>query len=104
MVRTLKNKLEFNSKTVVWIIGHATKMLNLDMVGPMGSGEVPDHMGRCVFGERVWYRVRPLTDRTKAEDSNESGMTVEETVHETVRFRRMREGTRAQGHSAVCHE
>ena len=30
------------SKTVVWIIRHATKMLNLDMVGPMGSGEVPD--------------------------------------------------------------
>ena len=33
-------------------------------------------MGRCVFGERVWYRVGPLTDRTKAEDWMESGMFV----------------------------
>ena len=33
-------------------------------------------MGRCVFGERVWYRVGPLTDRTKAEDRMETGIFV----------------------------
>ena len=82
MVRTLKNELEFNcqmqippeSKTIAWMIVHATTLLNLDTVGP--DGKVPferwrgrgHHMGRCVFGERVWYRVGPLTDRTKAED------------------------------------
>ena len=33
-------------------------------------------MGRCVFGERVWYRVGPLTDRTKAENRMESGIFV----------------------------
>ena len=33
-------------------------------------------MGRCVFGERVWYRVGPLTDRTKAEDRMEPGIFV----------------------------
>ena len=82
MVRTLKNEFEFNcqmqippvSKTIAWIIGHAATLLNLDTVG--SDGKVPfeqwrgrgHHVGRCVFGERVWYRVRPLTDRTKAED------------------------------------
>ena len=29
-------------------------------------------MGRCMFGERVWHRVGPLTDRMKAEDRMES--------------------------------
>ena len=33
-------------------------------------------MGRCVFGERVWYRVGPSTDRTKAEDRMELGIFV----------------------------
>ena len=36
------------------------------------GGEV----GRCVFGEPVWYRVGPWTDRTKAEDAMESGIFV----------------------------
>ena len=31
-------------------------------------------MGRCVFGERVWCRVGPLTDRTKADDRVECGI------------------------------
>ena len=85
MVRTLKNELEFNcqmqiapeSKTIAWMILQATTLLNLDTVGP--DGKVPferwrgrgHHMGRSVFGERVWYRVGPLTDRTKAEDRME---------------------------------
>ena len=63
MVRTHKNELEFNcqmqippeSKTIAWIIGHATTLLNLDTVG--SDGKVPferwqgrgHHMGRCVF-------------------------------------------------------
>ena len=88
-VRTLKNELEFNcqmqiqteSKTIAWTIGHATPLLNLDM----GSDEkVPferwrgrgHHIGRCVFGERVWCRVGPLTDRTKAEDRMKSGVFI----------------------------
>ena len=82
VVRTLMNELELNcqmqippeSKTIGWIIGHVTAMLNLDTV--RSDGRVPlerwrgrgHHMGRCVFGERVWYRVGPLTDRTKAKD------------------------------------
>ena len=90
MVRTLKNELEFNcqmqippeSKTIAWMIVHATTLLNLDTVGP--DGKEPSerwrgrghHMGRCVFGERVWYRVGPLTDRTKAEDRMEPGFFV----------------------------
>ena len=90
MVRTLKNELEFNcqmqippeSKTIAWMIVHATTLLNLDTVGP--DGKVPferwrgrgHHMGKCVFGERVWYRVGPLTDRTKAEDRMEPGIFV----------------------------
>ena len=90
MVRTLKNELEFNcqmqippeSKTIAWMIGHAATLLNLDTVG--SDGKVPferwrgrgHHMGRCVFGERVWYRVGPLTDRSKAEDRMESGIFV----------------------------
>ena len=90
MVRTLKNELEFNcqmqiqpeSKTTAWIIGHATTLLNLDTVG--SDEKVPfirwrgrgHNMGRCVFWERVWYRVGPLADRTKAEDRMESGMFV----------------------------
>ena len=45
MVRTLKNELEFNcqmqippeSKTIAWIIGHATTLLNLDTVGSDGK-------------------------------------------------------------------
>ena len=89
MVRTLSER-EFNcqmqippeSKTVAWIIGHATKLLNLDTVG--STGKVPfeqwrgrgHHMGRSLFGQRVWYRVCPLTDRTKADDRMESGMFV----------------------------
>ena len=89
-VRTLKNELKFNcqiqiqqeSKTIAWIIGHATPLLNLDTVG--SDEKVPferwrgrgHHMGRCVFGERVWYRVGPLTDRTKAEDRIKSGIFV----------------------------
>ena len=64
------------------MIVHATTLLNLDTVGP--DGKVPferwrgrgHHMGRCVFGERVWYRVGPLTDRTKAEDRMEPGIFV----------------------------
>ena len=57
-------------------------MLNLDTVGSMeryrserwrGRGH---HMGRCVFGERLWHRVGPLTDRTRAEDRMESGIFV----------------------------
>ena len=71
MVRTLMNELEFNcemqippeSKTIAWMIVHATTLLNLDTVGP--DGKVPferwrgrgHHMGRCVFGDRVWYRA-----------------------------------------------
>ena len=55
---------------------------NLDTVGP--DGKVPferwrgrgHHMGRCVFGDRVWYRVGPLTDRTKAEGRMEPGIFV----------------------------
>ena len=90
MVRTLKNELEFNcqvqmppeSKIIAWIIGHVATLLHLDTVG--SDGQVPferwrsrgHHMGRCVFGERVWYRVGPLTDRTKAEDTMESGISV----------------------------
>ena len=90
MVRTLKNELVFTcqmqippeSKTTAWIIGHAITLLNLDTVG--SDGKVPferwrgrgHHMGRRVFGERMWYRVGPLTDRTKAEDRVESGMFV----------------------------
>ena len=64
MVRTLKHELEFNcemqvppeSKTVAWINGHAAALLK----GPMGryrsnGGEVAEHhMGRCVYGDRVW--------------------------------------------------
>ena len=55
MVRTLKNELEFNcqmlippkSKTIAWMIVHATTLLNLDTVGSMGKyhsngGEVAD--------------------------------------------------------------
>ena len=80
MIRTFKNELEFNwqmqippeSKTIAWIIVHTTTLLNLVTVG--SEGKVPferwrvrgHHMDRCVFGERVWYRVGPLTDRTKA--------------------------------------
>ena len=87
VVRTLKNELEFNcqmqipleSKTIAGVFGHAATLLNLDTVAC--DGKVPfarwrrrgHHMGRCVFGERVWYRVGPLTDRTKAEDRVESG-------------------------------
>ena len=90
MVRTLKNELEFNcqmqippeSKTIAWMVVHATTLLNLDTVGP--DGKVPferwrgrgHHMGRCVFGKRVWYRVGPSTDRTKAEDRMEPGIFV----------------------------
>ena len=90
MVRTLKNELEFNcqmqipleSKVIAWIIGHTTTLLNLDTLG--SDGKVPferwrgrrQHVGRCVFGERVWYRVGPLTDRTKAEDRIKSGTFV----------------------------
>ena len=90
MVRTLKNELESNcqmqippeSKTIAWMIVHATTLLNLDTVGL--DGKVPierwrgrgHHMGRCVFGERVWYQVGPLTDRTKAEDRMEPGIFV----------------------------
>ena len=65
MARTLKNELEFNcqmqippeSKTIAWMIVHATTLLNQDTVGPdvkvpferwRGRGH---HMGRCVFGE-----------------------------------------------------
>ena len=61
---------------------HATTLLNLDTVG--SDGKVPferwrgrgHHMGRCVFWERVWYRVCPLTDRTKTEDRMESRILV----------------------------
>ena len=90
MIRTFKNELEFNcqmqippeSKTIAWIIVHATTLLNLVTVG--SEGKVPferwrgrgHHMDRCVFGERVWCRVGPLTDRTKAEDRMESGIFV----------------------------
>ena len=63
MVRTLKTELEFNcqvqippeSKTIAWINGHATTLLNLDTVG--SDGKV--HMGRCVFGNECgieWVR------------------------------------------------
>ena len=70
------------SKTIAWIIGHAATLLNLYTVG--SDGKVPferwrgrgHHMGRCAFGERVWYRVGQLTDRTKAEDRTESGISV----------------------------
>ena len=88
--RTLKNELEFNcqmqippeSKTIAWTIGHTTTLLNLDTVG--SDGKVPferrrgrgHRMGRCVFGERVWYRRDPLSDRTKAEDRTEFGIFV----------------------------
>ena len=83
MVRTLKNELEFNcqmlippkSKTIAWMIVHAT-LLNLDTFGPERWRGRGHHMGRCVFGERVWYRVGPLTDRTKAEDRMEPGIFV----------------------------
>ena len=90
MVRTLKNELEFicqiqiplESKTTARVFGHAATLLNLDTVAC--NGKVPfarwrrrgHHIGRCVFGERVWYRVGPLTDRTEAEDRVESGMFV----------------------------
>ena len=90
MVRTLRNELEFNcqmqippeSKTIALMIVHATTLLNLDTVGP--DGKVPferwrgrgHHMCRCVFGERVWYRVGPLADRTKADDRMEPGIFV----------------------------
>ena len=45
MVSTLKNELEFNcqmqippeSKTIAWIIGHATTVLNLDTVGSVAD-------------------------------------------------------------------
>ena len=55
MVKTLKNELEFNCqmqipvelKTIAWIIGHATTLLNLGTVGFDGKdrsngGEVAD--------------------------------------------------------------
>ena len=70
------------SKTIAWIIGHGATLLNLDTVGC--DGKVPfegwlgrgHHMGRCVFGKRVWYGVGPLTDRTKAEERMESGICI----------------------------
>ena len=90
MVRTLKNELESNcqmqippeSKTIAWMIVHATTLLNLDTIRSAGKVLFQrwrgrgHHMGRCVFGERVWYRVGPLTDRRKAEDRMESGIYV----------------------------
>ena len=63
-------------------VGHAATLLNLDTVGSEGKAPFErwrgrgHHMGRYVFRERVWYRVGPLTDRTKAEDRKESGMFV----------------------------
>ena len=71
-----------NQRPFAWIIGHATTLLNLDTVG--SDGKVPferwrgrrHHMGRCVCGERVWYRLGPLTDRSMAEDRMESGILV----------------------------
>ena len=70
------------SKTAARENGHATTFLNLDTVG--SDGKVPferwrgrgHHIGRCVVGERAWYRVGPLTDRTKAEDRMVSGVFV----------------------------
>ena len=84
MVRTLKNELEFNcqmqippeSKSMAWIIGHATTLLNLDTVGCDGKVLFErwrgrgHHNCRCVFGERVWYPEGPLTDRAKAEEDD----------------------------------
>ena len=107
MVRTLKTELEFNSSIEDRCLDNLARHQDAEPGHGWSDGKwrgPRHHMGRCVFGERVWYRVRPMTDRTKAEDRKESGMTVEESVHETVRLRRMREGTRAQGHSAVCRE
>ena len=80
---TARCRVPPESNTVAWIIGYATTLLNLDTIG--SDGKVPfgrwrgrgHHMGRCVFGERVWYRVGPLTDRTKAEDRMESGILVD---------------------------
>ena len=77
MVRTLNNELEFNcqmqkplkSKTSAWIFEHATTLLNLDSVGSLVK--IPF---RCVFGERVCYRVGLLPARTKAKQSMESGI------------------------------
>ena len=66
MVRTLKNELEFNcqmlippeSKTIAWMIVHATTLLNLDTIGP--DGKVPferwrgrgHHMGTDACSEK----------------------------------------------------
>ena len=106
MERTLKNELEFNSSIEDRCLDNWARHQDAEPGHGWSDGKWrgPGHHMGIVFGERVWYRVRPLTDRTKAEDRKESGMTVEESVHETVRLRRMREGTRAQGHSAVCRE
>ena len=106
MERTLKNELEFNSSIEDRCQDDWARHQDAEPGHGWSDGKWrgPGHHMGIVFGEQVWYRVRPLTDRTKAEDSKESGRTVEESVHETVRLRRMREGTRAQGHSAVCRE
>ena len=52
------------------------------MIGPDGKVLFEQWRGRghnmvrCVFEERVWYRVGPLTHRTKAEDRMESRIHV----------------------------
>ena len=40
------------------------------------GGEVADTTWADACSEKVWYRVRPLTDRTKAEDRMEPGIFV----------------------------
>ena len=79
MIRTLKNGLEFNCQMQIL---PESKTIALYKWARHNDAE-PGHGGvqwedtvrtvaRCVFGGRVWYRVGPLTDRTKAEDRMES--------------------------------
>ena len=90
MVRTLKSELEHNargvleteSRTWAWIVNYAACLINLDSVG--GDGKSPferwrgrrHSLPRCVFGERVWYRVGPLTPGSKADDRMVEGRFV----------------------------
>ena len=74
--RTLKKELKFVCEM------QCNTTANLVTVG--SDGKVPferwrgrgHHVGRCVFGEKMWYQVGPLTDRTKVEDRMESGIFV----------------------------
>ena len=64
------------------MIGVRLHFGNLDTIGPDGKIQLEmvarsrTEVCRCVFGEKVWYRVGPLTDRTKAEDKVEPGVFV----------------------------